>query len=113
MLIGRLLPVVRTFISLPAGIARIDGVRFGLYTTIGCVPWTTALAVAGYLAGAHWESVVSSLRLPTLIVAVAAAIGAGGALWWYVRSRLTQPRPAAHEPTHRGPGRSETGRRRP
>jgi membrane protein DedA with SNARE-associated domain len=112
VLFGRLLPVVRTFISLPAGIARMDGARFGVYTTIGCVPWTTALAVAGYLAGAHWESVVHGLRLPTLIVAAAAAIGVAGALWWYVRWRRTQPRPPAHEPAHRAADGSETARRR-
>jgi membrane protein DedA with SNARE-associated domain len=113
VLIGRLLPVVRTFISLPAGIARMDAARFGLYTAIGCVPWTAALAAAGYLAGAHWESVVSSLRLPTLIVAVVVAIGVGGALWWYVRWRRTQPRPAAREPAHREPDRHQPVRRRP
>lgn len=91
VLIGRLLPVVRTFISLPAGIARMEPVRFGLYTTIGCIPWTAALAAAGYLAGAHWESVTGSLRLPTLIVAVGVAIGVAAAVWWYVRWRRRQP----------------------
>ena len=44
VLIGRVLPVVRTFISLPAGIAGMKPVRFGLYTAIGCIPWTVALA---------------------------------------------------------------------
>jgi membrane protein DedA with SNARE-associated domain len=47
VLIGRDLPVVRTFISLPAGIAGMDPLRFGIYTTIGCIPWTAALAYAG------------------------------------------------------------------
>ena len=113
VLIGRLLPVVRTFISLPAGIARMDAARFGLYTAIGCLPWTAALAAAGDLAGAHWESVVSNLRLPTLIVAVAVAIGLGVALWWYARWRRRQPRPVSREPAHRAPDRRESARRRP
>ena len=43
VLIGRMLPVVRTFISLPAGIAEMPAVRFGIYTTIGCIPWTAAM----------------------------------------------------------------------
>jgi membrane protein DedA with SNARE-associated domain len=55
--IGRLLPVIRTFISLPAGFARMAPVRFGLYTVAGCVPWITGLAVAGYAAGANWHRV--------------------------------------------------------
>ena len=41
---GRLLPVVRTFISLPAGLARMPAGRFGIYTVLGCIPWTAALA---------------------------------------------------------------------
>jgi membrane protein DedA with SNARE-associated domain len=44
VLIGRVLPVVRTFISLPAGIAGMEPVRFGTYSTIGCIPWTAGLA---------------------------------------------------------------------
>ena len=61
---GRLLPVVRTFISLPAGLARMPAGRFGVYTVLGCIPWTAALALTGYLVGANWGSVVSALHGP-------------------------------------------------
>jgi len=62
---GRLLPVVRTFISLPAGLARMPAGRFGIYTVLGCIPWTAALAWTGYLVGANWGSVVSALQTMT------------------------------------------------
>jgi membrane protein DedA with SNARE-associated domain len=85
VLIGRLLPVVRTFISLPAGIAGMDPVRFGIYTTIGCIPWTAALACAGYAVGANWQSIVNAFRGPTYIIAALVLIGLLVATWWYVR----------------------------
>jgi membrane protein DedA with SNARE-associated domain len=66
---GRLLPGVRTFISLPAGFAGMPAVRFGLYTLAGCIPWITGLAWAGYAAGASWQQVDKALRGPTYIVA--------------------------------------------
>ncbi len=66
VLIGRLLPVVRTFISLPAGIAEMPALRFGIYTTIGCIPWTAALAVAGYAVGTNWESIANAFHGPSL-----------------------------------------------
>jgi membrane protein DedA with SNARE-associated domain len=56
VLIGRLLPVVRTFIALPAGIARMPMLPFQLYTFIGSWPWCYALAYAGYLLGEHWQN---------------------------------------------------------
>jgi membrane protein DedA with SNARE-associated domain len=59
---GRLLPVVRTFISLPAGIARMPPVRFGIYTLAGSIPWTAALAWAGYAVGANWQHVASAFH---------------------------------------------------
>lgn len=80
VLVGRVIPVVRTFISLPAGFAAMPPVRFGLYTTLGCIPWTAALGVAGYALGANWQSVADSFHGPTyaiagiLVVAAAAAI---------------------------------------
>ena len=66
---GRLLPVVRTFISLPAGIARMAPVRFGIYTIAGCIPWTLALAWAGYAVGGNWQHVVNAFHGPTYVLA--------------------------------------------
>jgi membrane protein DedA with SNARE-associated domain len=66
---GRLLPVVRTFISLPAGLARMPAGRFGVYTLLGCIPWTAALAWTGYLVGANWGSVVTALHGPSYALA--------------------------------------------
>ncbi len=87
VLIGRLLPVVRTFISLPAGIARMDPLRFGIYTTIGCIPWTAALASAGYAVGANWGSIEAGFRGPTYIIAVLVVIALGIGIWRYFRRR--------------------------
>jgi membrane protein DedA with SNARE-associated domain len=87
VLIGRCLPVVRTFISLPAGIAGMDPVRFGIYTTIGCIPWTAALAYAGYAIGRNWNSIVTGFKGPTYIVAAVVVIGLAIAVWRYLRRR--------------------------
>lgn len=87
VLIGRLLPVVRTFISLPAGIARMRPLRFGVYTTIGCIPWTTALAVAGYAVGKNWESIASAFHGPTYIIAAVVVVALVVTAWRYRRRR--------------------------
>jgi membrane protein DedA with SNARE-associated domain len=87
VLIGRVLPVVRTFISLPAGIAEMPALRFGIYTTIGCIPWTTALAVAGYAVGKNWESIVNAFHGPTYIIAAVVLVALVILAWRYVRSR--------------------------
>ena len=97
VLIGRLLPVVRTFISLPAGIARMDPVRFGIYTTIGCIPWTAALAYAGYAVGANWDSVVKGFHGPTYIIAGVVVIAVVIAIWRYLRRRPAEDaQPSGH-----------------
>jgi membrane protein DedA with SNARE-associated domain len=67
---GRLLPVVRTFISLPAGLARMPAGRFGIYTVLGCIPWTAALACTGYLVGKNWGNVAGALHGPSYALAV-------------------------------------------
>ena len=98
VLFGRLLPVVRTFISLPAGIAGMAPAQFGVYTTIGCLPWTAALAAAGYAVGANWQSIANGFHGPTYIIAALIVIAAAVAAWRYARHR----RDGAHAEGHRG-----------
>ena len=66
--IGRLLPVVRTFISLPAGYAHMRPVRFGIYSAAGCVPWVGGLAWAGYAAGTNWQHVQRLVNTPAYVI---------------------------------------------
>jgi membrane protein DedA with SNARE-associated domain len=54
---SRMLPIIRTFISLPAGIAKMPFVRFTVLTFAGCVPWVLALALAGEAVGSEWKDV--------------------------------------------------------
>src|ERR1039457_470796 len=54
--VGRLLPVVRTFIALPAGIARMPRGKFHLYTFAGSWPWCYALAYVGFTLGMRWDT---------------------------------------------------------
>jgi membrane protein DedA with SNARE-associated domain len=69
VLFGRVVPVVRTFISLPAGFANMPAGRFGLFTTLGCIPWTAALGIAGYALGANWQHVANDFHGPTYAIA--------------------------------------------
>jgi len=59
---SRLLPVVRTFISLPAGIARMHFFKFLVYTFLGSFIWSTGLAYGGYQMGEHWEQIRALMR---------------------------------------------------
>jgi Uncharacterized membrane-associated protein len=79
---SRLLPVVRTFISVPAGVARMNIVKFTVYTLLGCVPWTFALAWIGYILGDNWGAAEKVIR--PVAWGMAAVIIAGG-VWWVVR----------------------------
>jgi membrane protein DedA with SNARE-associated domain len=90
---SRLLPVIRTFISLPAGVARMNFAKFTLYTVLGCLPWTLALAFAGFKLGENWHAVDRIMRPFSLVLAVAFA----AAVAWWVRRRLRQVRAAGDQ----------------
>jgi membrane protein DedA with SNARE-associated domain len=66
---SRLLPVLRTFISLPAGIARMPFWRFTLYTFLGVIPWTFGLAYLGVVVKDRWHDMLAYFDWPTVIIA--------------------------------------------
>jgi membrane protein DedA with SNARE-associated domain len=75
--VGRLLPIVRTYISLPAGVARMPFWRFVLYSVVGSLPWTLALLLAGRALGGRWHSIshaVSRVDAALVLVVVVAIV---------------------------------------
>lgn len=60
--IGRLLPVVRTFVSIPAGVAKMNFWKFSFYTYFGSLPWNFALALIGFKAGENWDIILPYFR---------------------------------------------------
>ncbi|MBX5436020.1 MAG: DedA family protein [Alicyclobacillaceae bacterium] len=83
--VGRLLPALRTFISLPAGVARMPVGRFMLYSALGSLPWNLALALAGFVLGQHWETVSSAVKPLTY---AGALLLVAAVLWfWFGRRR--------------------------
>lgn len=69
--VGRNIPIIRTLISLPVGIARLSFMRFLIYTTLGSIPWTFVFVYFGYSLGNNWtiiKSVTDRLKTPILII---------------------------------------------
>jgi membrane protein DedA with SNARE-associated domain len=90
---SRMLPVVRTFISLPAGVARMPFWKFSLLTFAGCVPWVFLLTFIGKQVGSRWESWKNSLHYVDYAVVAIILLTAAwlGLRWW----RGRRERPAA------------------
>ena len=87
VLIGRVLPVIRTYISFPAGMARVELVRFSALTFIGALPWCAALALVGYALGRNYDRISAPIEKAALVVAALVVIVV---VIWYVRGRQTQ-----------------------
>ena len=88
---SRMLPIIRTFISLPAGVARMPFWRFTVFTLLGCIPWVLMLAFIGREAGDNWENWKDSLHYVDYAVAAAIVIGV---IWLIVRNRRGSVEPA-------------------
>jgi membrane protein DedA with SNARE-associated domain len=72
---ARMLPIIRTFISLPAGVARMPFWRFTILTVLGCLPWVFALTFIGDQVGTSWETWKDSLRYVDYTVLAAIVVG--------------------------------------
>lgn len=80
--VSRMIPVVRTFISVPAGVARMNFAKFTLYTVLGCLPWTFTLAWLGYILGDNWAAAERIIRPVALVVVITIIVGG---VWWVAR----------------------------
>jgi membrane protein DedA with SNARE-associated domain len=85
--VGRVLPVIRTYISFPAGLAGVDVLRFSVLTLIGALPWCAMLALVGYELGRNYERISGPIEKGAVILAVLVAIVV---VIWYVRGRQAQ-----------------------
>jgi membrane protein DedA with SNARE-associated domain len=91
VLVSRVLPIVRTFISLPAGVARMDVKKFSLYTVLGSLPWCFGLAYVGVLLGPHWSDLEALFRYLDIVV-IAGIIGLVGYLIYHRKRFVSQIR---------------------
>lgn len=88
VLAARLLPVIRTFIALPAGIARLPQLKFQIYTFVGSWPWCFALAYVGYKLGQRWNTdprLQAVMRRFDLVVLAVIVLGAAWYVWRHFR----------------------------
>lgn len=88
----RMLPIIRTFISLPAGVARMPFWRFTILTTAGCIPWILMLTLLGKAVGSKWEDWRDQLHYVDYVVAALIVLGA---IWLFVRYRRNRGGPSA------------------
>lgn len=84
---SRMLPIVRTFISVPAGIARMPLWRFTLFSILGAIPWVMLLVWGGMQLGDHWLELKHNLRGLDYLIAAVILLGVGLFVWRHVRRR--------------------------
>ncbi len=84
---GRLLPVIRTYISFPAGISKMNFKRFSIYTFLGALPWTALFAWLGVKMGANWEAIRTKLHNFDMAMAVIVVVLIVLYIWRHLKHR--------------------------
>ncbi|MGL1358422.1 DedA family protein, partial [Vibrio parahaemolyticus] len=91
---GRMVPIFRSLISIPAGVAKMPLWRFGLLTAAGSLIWNTIFVLAGYLLGENWHVIEQYADVLQYVVIAAVAVGVAWFLYARVRSLLASRRDA-------------------
>ncbi len=91
VLFGRLVPFVRAFVSLPAGVAKMPVPRFSVLSLIGTTPWVLALALAGEAVGSEWTKIRTGFEYVDYVIVALIVGGIGWALIRRVRKRRSDP----------------------
>ncbi len=86
--VGRLLPVIRTFIALPAGVARMPRGRFHIYTFLGSWPWCLALAYFGMKLGENWRSLGKYFHQFDFVIGLLLVAGVAWFIWSHWQNRM-------------------------
>ncbi len=84
----RLMPIVRTFISFPAGVSKMKFRAFSIYTFLGCLPWSIFLAYIGLKLGENWDTLGDYFHKADLLIGIIIVIG----IVWYVRRHFKNMR---------------------
>jgi len=95
--ISRLLPIVRTFISFPAGVTKVNPVRFTVFTFVGSFIWCAALAIGGRLLGQNWEQLRNAMRPFDIPIAIVIVAGVAYYIYRHVARRKNRAAEAAPE----------------
>jgi membrane protein DedA with SNARE-associated domain len=94
VLFGRMIPFVRAFVSLPAGVARMPLGRFSVFSLIGTIPWVVALAFAGHALGSDWTSVRKAFEYVDYVIV---ALLLAGVVYAVMRRRARTPSPTPED----------------
>lgn len=87
VMLGRLLPVVRTYISFPAGIANMDLKKFSFYTFIGALPWCVLFTWLGVKMGEHWQEIERKLHEFNMLILVLVVLAIGLYIWRHLKRK--------------------------
>lgn len=86
VLIGRVIPVIRSFLSVPAGLAEMNRVRFAVLTTIGSAVWVALITGLGYAAGKNWNHVSKDFHAAQWPIVVVVVLAIAWAIWHRIRT---------------------------
>ena len=92
MLVGRFIPLLRSFVSFAAGLAEMAFAKFLVFTVIGCAVWCTALSLLGYSLGSTYDHVQKSFSYATYVIALLAVVAVAFLIWHRVRTMREERR---------------------